>query len=91
MYACELCELNEANQKHHLEPKNKKSQTIWVCSLCGRQVHALFTHYELIYQLNTIEKLRTHLLIKKYLKWLWKKNPRRVKVRTSRRVKKWRN
>ncbi|MFX0210291.1 MAG: hypothetical protein ACFFDT_30205 [Candidatus Hodarchaeota archaeon] len=85
---CTLCELNETAQKHHLDPKNKKYPTIWVCSLCGRMIHAFFTNQELSTSYTTLEKLRSHPRVKKYIKWLWKKNPRSVKVRTSRRVKK---
>lgn len=85
---CELCEWNEATHKHHMNPKNKKDPTISVCSLCGRMVHAFFTNQELSTSYNTVEKLRTHPRVKKYIKWIWRKNPRRVKVRTSRRVKK---
>ncbi len=87
---CELCELNEATQKHHLYPKKKKSPIIWVCSLCGRLIHALFTNQELRSNFNALKKLQNHPRIKKHVKWIWKKKPRSVKVRTSRHVMKQR-
>lgn len=55
---CSICKRETPFiEHHHLVPKNKKSEKIEVCTDCGDQIHLLFTHQELHYDYNTLEKL----------------------------------
>lgn len=64
--------------KHHLIPKQKyrgrwkDAKYEWICNTCHKQINKIFTNNELK-QLNTIEKLRNHPNVKKYIKWIYKK------------------
>jgi hypothetical protein len=74
---CPLCKRNtpnEAQEKHHLTPKQKKGkETVIVCKTCGDQVHQLFTNKELAKEYNTIEALLSHPAMQKYVEWIQKK------------------
>ena len=77
---CEICDRDvEELEKHHLEPGNKKSKTIQVCYCCGDQLHALFTNKELKKYYNTLEKIKQSSKVQKYILWVRKKNPQRIR------------
>lgn len=91
MMICELCERGvETVSRHHLDPRDKKGPKVNLCMPCQRQIHVLFTNYELSYEFNTIEKLVASSRVQKYLKWLRRTNPKDIRVRESRSVYKWR-
>lgn len=91
MENCELCErMVDALTVHHLYPKSqgrragKKLQqlpTMRTCRACHRQIHALFSNKELARELDSIEKLRAHPAMEKFLTWVKKQDPnKRIKV-----------
>ncbi|WP_224447588.1 hypothetical protein [Haloprofundus salilacus] len=92
MPECGLCERTVAKTtRHHLIPKNRKeSDTVDLCEPCHRQVHATFTHHELRYYYDTLERLKKSEEMRKFVRWLRKTNHSKVKVRDSKRVRDWR-
>jgi hypothetical protein len=74
---CELCDRefpsSKYSEKHHLEPRRRKGETIVVCIDCGNQIHELFTNQELNYTLNTLEALRKHPAMQKWIQWVRKR------------------
>ena len=61
--------------KHHLIPKQKyhgkwnDAKYIWICNTCHKQINKMFTNNELK-QLDTVEKIKNHPKVKKYIKWI---------------------
>ncbi len=85
---CALCGRAVAQlTEHHLKPKSrlKKGEvtpTIWICSACHRQIHALFSNLQLADELNSLERLRDEPRMVKFLSWIRKQDAnKRVKVR----------
>lgn len=84
---CEICDRhfysNEGRfsvsgpTKHHLTPKQKyhgrlkDAKYALICETCHKQINKMFTNNELK-KLNTIEKLKNHQKVKKYIKWVRK-------------------
>ncbi|MCD8504963.1 MAG: HNH endonuclease [Burkholderiaceae bacterium] len=71
---CPLCErpvpASEADA-HHLVPKSRGgTRTVVLHRICHRQVHALFTEVELERQYPTIESLRAHPELARFLAWV---------------------
>ena len=75
---CELCSREEVEVTvHHLTPKEMGGTfmpTADLCIPCHKQIHALFTNEELAMNLSTVEMLKQHPDIHKFLKWI-KKQP----------------
>jgi len=85
---CELCGREvDKRTKHHLIPKtrhkNKKNKKLfdrqevrtrvaWLCRPCQNQIHALFTEKQLERELNTLEALKAHPEVWKFVEWLRK-------------------
>jgi hypothetical protein len=83
---CELCEREvSALTKHHLIPKarhankrNKrefdrhevKHRVAWFCRPCHSHVHALFTEKTLEREFNTLESLKAHSEVAKFMSWI---------------------
>ncbi len=62
--------------KHHVVPKSRGGrETEGICRTCHRQLHLVFTNKELERDVNTIEKIRSHPRMQKYLSWVSTKNP----------------
>jgi len=87
---CQLCDRDvPALTEHHLVPrqqtKRKKldlGETIDTCPACHRQIHVLFNNRQLAQELNTVEQLKSHPEMAKFLAWVRKQNPnRKVRVR----------
>jgi len=87
---CELCGRDVELTEHHLIPKQKaqnihkingveRQNKAYLCKPCHKQVHALFDNRELKQNYNTIQKLKSHSGIIKFIEWVRKKNPRDVK------------
>jgi hypothetical protein len=56
---------------HHLIPKSKGgSETVILHRLCHRQIHALLTENQLARNYSTIEALRDHPAINKFIEWI---------------------
>ncbi len=87
---CQLCDRAVARlTDHHLVPrqhtKRKKldpGETIKICPACHRQIHTLFDNRQLAQELNTIDALKNHPDMAKFLAWVRKQDPdRKIKVR----------
>ena len=64
---CELCDRSIKTEKHHLVPGDKRSDIAYVCELCHKQIHMLFTNGELRKKYYTTKRL---LLVPKIQLWL---------------------
>ncbi len=71
---CPLCDrpipaaLRDA---HHLVPKSRGGvQTTFLHRICHRQLHALLTETELARQYATVEALRAHPELARFLAWV---------------------
>ena len=84
---CKLCERDGMQLTgHHLIPQmrhNKKvkreqgadrNKKVPLCSPCHTQIHNLFTEKELEREYNTIEKLKAHPGVIKFIEWIRKKH-----------------
>lgn len=59
---------------HHLVPKSRGGvETIILHRLCHRQIHALLTESQLARNYSTIEALRSHPEIAKFIEWIGSK------------------
>lgn len=74
---CQLClRLIPKIQRdaHHLVPKSRGGvETIILHRLCHRQIHALLTENQLARNYSTIEALRGHPEIAKFIEWVGNK------------------
>ncbi|MDP0500652.1 MAG: HNH endonuclease [Verrucomicrobiota bacterium JB022] len=58
-------------EEHHLIPRAKGgTETILVCRNCGDQVHRLFTLEELAAHYYTVERLRAHEGVQRWVRWV---------------------
>jgi hypothetical protein len=93
---CALCQRNNIKiTKHHLFPKithSKKkikrissdiNETIDVCRPCHDNIHAVFVEKELAEKYNTIDALREHEIIMKFIDWI-KDKPNELVVHNKR-------
>lgn len=85
---CALCERDlDALTEHHLTPRSKLKKgettpTIFICSACHRQIHALFSNEQLRDDFNSVERLRDEPRMQRFLRWVRKQDPnKRVRVR----------
>ena len=86
---CALCGREEKLTRHHLIPRtrhhNKKNKrdfdraavkvVVGLCRPCHSQVHVLFTEKELERNYPTIELLRGHAELAKFVGWIRSKPP----------------
>lgn len=78
---CPVCDRvlgNKNISKHHLIPKSKggkHTDTIDLHNICHQKIHSVFTEKELKDHFNTIEKIRDHDEIQKFIKWVSKQDP----------------
>ena len=77
---CPLCnrELAEPIVRHHLKPPSKggkDSPTIAMHKICQAKVHAVFTETDLKSYYNTVDRIKEHEEISKFIKWVSKKEP----------------
>ena len=73
---CELC-LREVDRYtvHHLVPRARGGRlgpTAILCSICHRQIHALFSEATLADELNSVALLRANPRVNSYLRWVRK-------------------
>lgn len=86
---CELCHRPVAELTvHHLVPRQHDGHdgpTAELCRGCHSQLHALFSNHHLARELNTLDKLRAHPDVARYLRWARKQKPgRKIRVRRKR-------
>ena len=79
---CPLCGRpipSEARQSlHHLVPKlrgGKRGPTVLLHQICHNEIHATLTESELARDYSTIEALRAHPRIAKFIVWVAKRPP----------------
>ena len=77
---CPLCNrlLAEPIVRHHLIPPSKGGKdttTVPMHKICQAKVHAVFTEIELKNYYNTVDRLKEHEEIIKFIKWVIKKEP----------------
>ena len=71
---CVLCERPVPSSQvdaHHLVPKSKGgTETVIMHRMCHRQVHALLTETELERHYCTVERLRAHEALARFVQWV---------------------
>ncbi|KGP90773.1 hypothetical protein N780_03645 [Pontibacillus chungwhensis BH030062] len=90
--SCELCGRGPIETtEHHLVPRQyggAEGPTAELCKACHKQIHALFTNAELAGFYNTIERLRDHPDMEKYIKWVKKQDPqKKITIKKANRKK----
>lgn len=88
---CPLCERQLAGvcTKHHLIPVSrggKHTETVLLHKVCHDKIHSAISEKDLKKLYNTVEKLRAHPELIKFIEWVKKKPPAFYDV--SRRKKK---
>lgn len=96
---CALCDREEDLTRHHLIPRtrhhnrrNKRDfdratvkETVGICRACHSQIHALLTEKEIELHYPTVERLRAHPELAKFILWIARRpsglKPRTVKAR----------
>jgi hypothetical protein len=98
---CQLCRRRVAElTTHHLIPRarhgNKRNRkqfdredvrtrTIDVCRPCHKNIHAVLTNKELEREYNTLEALKSHPDIDRFIRWVASKPDSHVTVRSRNR------
>lgn len=77
---CPICDREMINgpsvDYHHLIPKTfKGKETIKIHRICHRKLHTLFTEREMAKYYHTIERIREHSEVQKFIKWVSRKHP----------------
>lgn len=77
---CPLCKRplvdGPSIDKHHLIPKTFGGKdTVVLHKICHHKIHSVFTERELQHYYHTIERLLENEEIKKFVKWVVKKDP----------------
>ena len=74
---CPLClrPLGRRVERHHIVPKSKGgTEMVGVHPICHRKLHKVFSNTELA-RLGTIEALRGHADMAKFIRWVGKRPP----------------
>jgi hypothetical protein len=62
--------------QHHLIPKTFKGKDlVTLHRICHRKLHSVLTEREMANYYHTLERLREHTEIEKFVKWVAKKEP----------------
>lgn len=95
---CELCGRTDIElTRHHLIPQSRhnkartkkefsrsemKTQVAMLCQACHNQVHEVFSNNELSSYYNTVERIKEHSEMEKFINWV-KKRPAGQTVRVK--------
>ncbi len=78
---CLICQRPLGNSKriskHHLIPKSrggKHTDTVLLHNICHQKIHSVFTEKELRDEFHTVEKLTEHEEMRKFIRWVAKKD-----------------
>ena len=89
MSKCDVCSREvEILTRRHLIPKSRggsKSDVIMVCLSCKDMIHNLIPNKLLDREYNTLEKIKSHPKVRKYVKWIFKQKKERVIIATKKR------
>ena len=77
---CPICNRDmipgKSLDEHHLIPRTfKGKEAITLHKICHRKLHSALTEKELLHRYNTVERLKEHEEIQKFVKWIKKKDP----------------
>jgi hypothetical protein len=77
---CQICGRplvpGKSVNEHHLIPKTYKgNETITIHVVCHTKIHSVFSEKELATHYNTVERLRDHPEMEKFIAWVRKKDP----------------
>lgn len=80
MNKCPICDRiiipGPSSDGHHLVPKTFKGrEVIHLHKICHRKIHSVFSERDLFNYYHTIERIINHEEIKKFIKWVQKKDP----------------
>jgi hypothetical protein len=79
---CALCGVSEVYNKHHPLPASRGGkEKVGICKECHDMIHASLTNKELAKKYDSVEALRTHPVLSRWLAWR-KKHPN-VAVRSK--------
>ncbi len=73
-------------ERHHLVPRSRGGrQAVLLHAVCHRKIHSLFTEAEIARHYASIDALRAHPEIRKFVRWLAGRPPDlRVRTRAAR-------
>lgn len=79
---CPLCERpippDVPQSRHHLVPRlkgGKGGETVLLHHICHKEIHASLTEAELARSYNTVEALRDHPRLAKFIRWVSRRPP----------------
>lgn len=77
---CPLCDRplipGPSVNEHHLVPRTYKGrETVRLHRICHGKIHAVFSEKDLRDHYHTIDRLRAHPDIQKFVRWVRKKHP----------------
>ncbi|MBO9478638.1 HNH endonuclease [Shimia sp. R11_0] len=79
---CPLCHRpippKARQSRHHLIPRlrgGKGGPTVLLHQICHNEIHATLSETELAQHFNTVETLRAHPRLAKFIKWVAKRPP----------------
>lgn len=75
---CVLCgrELAEPYDEHHVVPKSRGGhKRVYLHRICHSKIHSVFTNRELENYYNTMDKVKEHPDIRKFVNWIERKPP----------------
>ncbi len=99
--ACELCGRRGAPlTRHHLIPRTRHrdarvrrrysraelaQRVAWLCRACHKQVHAVLDEKTLARDYDSVDKLRAHPELARFIRWIRRRPPGYVPVTRRRR------
>ena len=77
---CPLCSRPAGGEmtEHHLIPKvrgGKKGPKVLMHRICHDKIHSVFGENELRDRYNTVKEIKAHPMIRKFVRWVAKKDP----------------
>ena len=75
---CPLCgrPLGERVERHHLVPRSRGGrETVDIHPICHRKIHTTLSEREIVDRYATVEALKTHPDIARFVRWLKSKPP----------------